>query len=203
MNSQALHDRPYKTQDSCPSTLPRPFQLYPFLTKTHSLLSTRTPLTATPHIKKNHSPSFFSSSNLLCSSPFHPSTRLCYSLWLPLQVCFAPDFLAATSPPSLINVTPHQLHQSRRHLPVIPSQTARKLLPHASHAQLELVPPLKKIRSAALINEATGLVLISHSRIHTQCTITGQIRAVTPCSVTVRPKLITKLLYIQFVYLNG
>jgi hypothetical protein len=37
-------------------------------------------------------------------------------------------------PPSLINVTSHRLHQSRRHLPAIPSQTATKLLPHASHA---------------------------------------------------------------------
>jgi hypothetical protein len=69
---------------------------------------------------------------------------------------------------------PYSLHQSRRHLLAIPSQTARSLLPHASHAQSEQTPPLKKIRSAALINEAAGLVLISHSGIHTKCTITGQ-----------------------------
>jgi hypothetical protein len=97
-------------------------------------------------------------------------------------------------PPSLINVVPHQLHQSRRHLPTIPSQTAKRLLPHASHAQLELAPPLKKIRSAAFINEAARLVLIRHSGIHTQCIVIGQIRAVTPCSVTyVTPPFLRKL----------
>ncbi len=90
-------------------------------------------------------------------------------------------------PPSLINVAPHQLHQSRRHLLAIPSQTTRKLLPHASHAQSELAPPLKKIRSAAFINKAARLVLINHSGIHTQCIVTGQIRAVTPCLVTPTP----------------
>ncbi len=79
---------------------------------------------------------------------------------------------------------PFPSSESRCHLPTIPSQTAKKLLPHASHAQSELAPPLKKIRSAAIINEAAGLILISHSGIHTQCTVTGQIRAVTPCSIT-------------------
>ncbi len=120
--------------------------------------------------------------SLLCSVlPHVPVTRSGF-LYKPIsfQISLPPH-----PPPSLINVASHQLHQSRRHLPAIPSQTARRLLPHASHAQSELAPPLKKKRSAALINEAAGLVLIRHSGIHTQCTVIGQIRAVTPCSVTV------------------
>jgi hypothetical protein len=71
------------------------------------------------------------------------------------------------SPPLLINAASHSLHQSRRHLPSVPSQTARKILPHASHAQSELTPPHKKI-----MMRVAGLVLISHSGIHTQCIVT-------------------------------
>ncbi len=93
-----------------------------------------------------------------------------------------------------MNAAPHSLHQSRRHIPAIPSQTARYLFPHASHAQSEKTPPLKKIRSTALINEAAGLILISHSGIHTKRTVTGQICAGTPCSFTyVTPPFLRKM----------
>jgi hypothetical protein len=184
MISQTLHNRKTKFkihvlahyQDLHSST-------YSLRDRTLTFFFTRSPLTAT---LKPISLSPFSSyiqlfSFFRCQSlhtrPFSRSSFLHKPV--SLQISSPPQ-----SPPSLINVAPHSLHQSHHHLPAIPSQTARYLLPHASHAQSEQTPPLKKIRSAALINEAARLILISHSGIHTKCTVTGQICAVTPCSVT-------------------
>ncbi len=171
------------------------------LDRTPSLFSTPTLLTATT--QKNNRTSFLLSVSLaICHAFFirsppilHPFSFF-HSVLPHVPVTCSGFFYKHVSfqisspphpPPSLINVAPHQLHQSRRHLLAIPSQTTRKLLPHASHAQSELAPPLKKIRSAAFINKAARLVLINHSGIHTQCIVTGQIRAVTPCLVTPTP----------------
>jgi hypothetical protein len=128
-------------------------------------------------LQTSHPILFFFRCQSLHTRPFSRSSFLYKPV--SFQISSSPN-----SPPSLINAASHSLHQSRHHLPAIPSQTTRSLLPHASHAQSKQTPPLKKIRSVAFINEAAGLVPISHSGIHTKCTIPGQICAVTPCSVT-------------------
>ncbi len=122
----------HRAEDSGSSTLQRPPQLYPFITRlnTISLLhqvffnshpKTYLLLSQTSH---TYQPSF--------SVLFFFTSR--FPFQLPPQVCLAPHLSAATSSSITHQCSATPLHQSRCHLPVIPSQTTRQLFLHASHA---------------------------------------------------------------------
>ncbi len=154
MSSQALNDRNTKLK------IHVLLQCKDFHSSIHSSPNQTLPLFFTESLltvpkKQNLLPPLRLSCYLPCSThPILPILYLFSLLWLPLQAYLIPDLLVATSS----SITHQRSAASTPSIPpsssCYPSQTAKRLHPHASHAQSELAPPLKKIRSAALINEA-------------------------------------------------
>ncbi len=128
MISQAFHNRKTKLKIHVPAHRQDLHNsIYSLPDKTLTFFFTRSPLKATnssltlllywisPNSPQLH---YFFRCQSLHTRPFSRSSFLHKPV--SLQISSPPQ-----SPPSLINAAPHSLHQSRRHLPAIPSQTTR------------------------------------------------------------------------------
>jgi hypothetical protein len=144
MISQALHDRNIELKIHVLLHCKDPHSsIHSSPDKTLTLFSIGSPLTATKNLSLSLClASYIPNSSLpilpiFCLFHYRPCTPSSSFYVQSLHTCpfFRSSFLYKSvsfhisspphSPPSLINATPHSLHQSRRHLPAIPSQTAR------------------------------------------------------------------------------